>query len=87
MNGMIGIVPAHISLIRKMAADIYLNSTKPADIRILASIAIFKSSPPLSLLEAIVDGLKNEPSDQVRSYVLSMIKEIDETNHPCFKAT
>ncbi|OQR71212.1 large lipid transfer protein-like [Tropilaelaps mercedesae] len=87
MRGLLMIAPAHTAAVRKVSAEIYFDHTKPSDIRMLASVALFaKTAAPFNLLQGLIDDLKHEPSDQVKMFVVSIIKEIDKkSDHPCFK--
>nr|ASB34117.1 vitellogenin [Neoseiulus barkeri] len=85
-HGLMRVLPRHRDLIQQQALAIYLDRQRPTDIRIMSSIMFFKSMPALSLLQSAARGLPSEPDHQVRSYVISMIKEIDSSDYPCFRA-
>nr|ALC78839.1 hemelipoglycoprotein-1 [Dermanyssus gallinae] len=70
---------------RKAALTVYADSSKPAELRMLAAIVIMRSNPPLSVFYSMADRLLHEKSDQVRSYVVSMFKELSQTTHPFFR--
>lgn len=85
VNGLLKIIPKHGDVVQKKAAEIYLNQHQATDLRIVASVVLFKSNPSLSLLQSLAGDLLSEPNDQVRAFVVSMIKEIDSNDYPCFR--
>ena len=84
-HGLMRILPKQRDIIQREATAIYLDRQQPTDIRIMSSILIFKSKPALSLLQVLADRLLREPNDQVRSFVVSMIKEVDSHDYPCYR--
>lgn len=84
-HGLMRILPRQRDIIQREATALYLDRKQPTDIRILSSVLIFKSKPALSLLQVLAGRLLREPNDQVRSFVVSMIKEVDSFDYPCFR--
>ncbi|XP_028968525.1 vitellogenin-2 [Galendromus occidentalis] len=85
-HGLEKILPRHREIIQEKMLGIYMNREQATDLRILSAMILFKSKPSLSLLQAVTLYLMQEKNDQVRSFLVSMIKEIDSNDYPCFRA-
>ncbi|CAD6200013.1 unnamed protein product [Caenorhabditis auriculariae] len=71
--------------IQQLLMPIYKSRQQPVQVRMSALNQILRSKPEIAVLSQVADQIKQERSQQVRSFTISMLQSFADNQSPCQK--
>lgn len=68
--------------VQEIALTIFAERSLPAEIRMLASMILLETKPPVALISAVAELLLKETDMQVASFIYSQLRAISRSRTP-----